>query len=325
MKAKNFSKIIKTNKAIQFINRGEMNMMIDAHMHLVRHKNFDVKTYNWLGFPVPNDTDLDDLIRWEKEAGFTKMVSMGQAMDRIWNTNFSNGYVNEAYERYPDFIIPFAEIEPVDKAGRFNQPAYDEFERAIHEDHIRGALFTPPYGHYNANDRFVYPFYQLAQKHGIVVQYHHSAMGGPAVFAQTKYANMFNLNDVIVDFPNMKIEVEHLGYPWTEHLLSLMANCPNMYTDLAMLYNRPHQIAWALVQAREYGVLNRVMFASDFVGVSYDLFSDSVVETLKKWVDLVRYGLNEVNEKCGWPLLTQEEIDGILGNNAARLYGLEEG
>ena len=299
-------------------------MIIDAHMHLVRHKNFDVKTYNWLGFPVPEDTDLDNLVKWMKEAGISKMVSMGQAMDRIWNTNFSNGYVNEAYQRYPDFIIPFAEIEPVDKAGRFNQPAYDEFERAIHEDHIRGALFTPPYGHYYANDRFVYPFYQLAQKHDIVVQYHHSAMGGPAVFAQTKYADMFKLNDVIVDFPNMKIEVEHLGYPWTEHLLSLMANCPRMYTDLAMLYNRPYQIAEALVKAREYGVLDRVMFASDFVGVSYDLFSSSVVETLTSWIDLVKNGLNEINRKCGYPELTQSEIDGILGNNAARLYGIEE-
>ena len=43
---------------------------------------------------------------------------------------------------------------------------------------------------------------------------------GPAILAPTKYAQMLNLNDVIVDFPNMKIVVEHIGYPWSENPVS---------------------------------------------------------------------------------------------------------
>ena len=97
-------------------------------------------------------------------------------------------YIQEAYEKYPDFIIPFASVEPIDKINRFNQAAFDKFEEDVLNNRIRGVLFTPPCGHYNANDKTVYPFYQLAQKHGIVVQYHHSAMSEcPPYFAPMKY------------------------------------------------------------------------------------------------------------------------------------------
>lgn len=297
-------------------------MTIDAHMHLIQRKNFDPEIYKKLDMLLPNDTDLDTLVGWLRKAGITRAVAMGQDQTRIWNTVFGDDHVKEAYRRYPDFFIPFVSLEPMDKANRFNQEAYDKFEKEVGEGWVRGVLITPPYGQFMSNDKTVYPFYQLAQKKDIVVQYHHSAQMGPAVLAPTKYANMFNLNDVIVDFPKTKFVVEHLGYPWTEHLFILMTNCKTMYTDLAMTYKRPLWVAWQLVLAREYGVLDRVMYASDYVSYSYDLFSEDPSRDFAEWIEVVKTGLNEINEKSGWPLLTDKEIQGILVDNAARLYGL---
>lgn len=297
-------------------------MIIDSHMHLIKVENFDVQTYGSLNMGLPKNTDLDTLVSWYKEAGISHAVCMGQDMTRIWNTTFGESYVREAYQRYPDFFIPFASLEPMDKFNRFNQKAYDEYERAILEDGIKGVLLTPPYGHYMSNDKTAYPFYQLTQKHDIVMQYHHSAQMGPAILAPTQYANMENLNNVCVDFPKMKIVVEHLGYPWSEHLFVLMTNCPQMYTDLAMTYTRPIWVAWQLVLAREYGVLDRIMFATDYVSYGYDLFSDNPANDFKKWIDVVCYELNKINEKSGWPLLTGEEINNIMYKTAAKLYDL---
>jgi len=297
-------------------------MIIDSHMHLIRSKNFDGPTYERLKMKIPNDTDLDTLVGWYRAAGIDRCVCMGQDMTRIWNTTFGEAYVREAYAKYPDFFIPFASLEPMDKANRFYQEAYDELERAIKEDGIKGVLLTPPYGQYKSNDKTVYPFYELVQKSGIVMQYHHSAQMGPAILAPTQYAKMENLNDVIVDFPNMKIVVEHLGYPWSEYLFVLMTNDKNLYTDLAMTYGRPMWTAWQLVLAREYGVLDRVMFATDYVSYGYDVFSDDPEKDLKDWIDLVKNGLNKINERCGWPLLTNGEIDNILFKTAAKLYGI---
>jgi len=298
-------------------------MVIDSHMHLIRRKYFDEETYNRLQLKLPTDTDIDDLVKWMKEAGVVKAVAMGQDMTRIWNTTFGEDYVFEVYKKYPDFFIPFASVEPLDKANRFNKEAYEYFVRAVDEYGAKGLLLTPPYGQYMSNDKTVYPFYEFAQERGIVVQYHHSAQMGPAILAPTKYAQMVNLNDVIIDFPDLKLVVEHIGYPWSENLFVLMTNDKNLYTDLAMTYKRPMWLTWNLVLAKEYGVIDRVMYASDFVATNYDLFSANPAEDFKEWINFVRFGLNEICTRCGWPTFTEEEIEGILFKNAARLYNIE--
>ncbi len=166
------------------------------------------------------------------------------------------------------------------------------------------------------------PFYEEALQHNVVVQYHHSAQMGPAILAPTKYADLLNLNDVIVDFPDLKIVVEHIGYPWSEHLFILMANDKNLWTDLAMMYERPMKTVWSLVLAKEYGVIDRVMYASDYVCYNYDLFSENPSNDFKRWINFVESGMNDICKKCGWPTFSDDEIEGILGKNAARLYGL---
>jgi len=297
-------------------------MLIDSHMHLIRKKNFDVETFDCLKMPIPEDTDIEDLVVWMKQAGVEKAVAMGQDMTRIWNTTFGEDYVLACVNRYPDFFTGLCSVEPLDKANRFNQPAFEYFKKCLDEYGFRGVLLTPPYGQYYSNDRNCYPFYEEALRCNAVVQYHHSAQMGPAVLAPTKYANLYNLNDVIIDFPDLKIVVEHIGYPWSEHLFILMANDENLWTDLAMMYSRPMKLVWSLVLAKEYAVLDRVMFASDYVCYSYDVFSENPADDFKRWIAFVESGMNSICKGCGWPVFTDDEIEGILGRNAARLYEL---
>jgi predicted TIM-barrel fold metal-dependent hydrolase len=101
-----------------------------------------------------------------------------------------------------------------------------------------------------------------------------------------------------------------------------MANDKNIWTDLAMMYERPMKVVWSLVLAKEYGVIDRVMYASDYVSYNYDLFSDNPANDFKKWINLIRTGFNKICEKSGWPLFSQDELVGILWKNANRLYNL---
>jgi len=297
-------------------------MVIDSHMHLMDSTCFDEKTYKRLGQTIPADTNIDDLVFWMKEAGIGKCVCMAQDMTRVWNSEFGENAVDKAFKKYPDFFIPFCSVEPMDKEGRFSTEKYKYVIDRIDNHGYRGILFTPPYGQYNANDKTMYPFYEFANDRGVVVQFHHSAAGGPTVLAHTRYVQMENLNDVTFDFPNLKIVVEHIGYPFSEYLFTMMVNDKNLYTDLAMLYHRPFWLTFNLVLAKELGVIDRVMFASDFVSTNNDLFSDNPTKDLKKWIDLIRYGMNEICEKSSWPSFNDDEINGILYRNAARLYDL---
>ncbi|MCX6089110.1 MAG: amidohydrolase family protein [Candidatus Atribacteria bacterium] len=297
-------------------------MIIDSHLHLNQKKCFDLETNEKLGLKIPEDTPLDVLVQWLKDAGVSKAVVMGQDMTRIWKTTFGEEYLRESYLKYPDFLIPLASIEPLDEYNRFNEKKFLYFKKTINEYGFRGVLLTPPYGHYCSNDKTVYPFYEFAQEKRVVIQYHHSAQSGPAILAPTQYASLYLLNDVIIDFPQLKIVIEHIGYPWSEHLFVLMANDKNLWTDLAMTYSRPVWLTWNLVLAKEYGVIDRVMYASDYVVFGDGLFSDHPQKDFQKWISFLRTGLNEICEKSGWPLFSSDEINGFLGNNAAKLYNL---
>lgn len=298
-------------------------MIIDSHMHLIDTRCFDKPTYDALGQSIPSDTDIDQLVKWMQDAGIGHCVCMGQDMHRIWHSEFGEVAVERAFAKYPEFFIPFCSVEPIDSAGRFCQKNYDYVEKKITECGYKGILFTPPYGQFHSNDRAMYPFYELANAEGAVVQYHHSAAGGPTVLAHTKFAKMENLNDVTFDFPDMKIVVEHIGYPFSEYLFTMMVNDENLWTDLAMLYKRPLWMTWNMVLAKELGVLDRVMFASDFVAADNDLFHENPTQDLLEWIDLIRHGMNKICANAGWPMFSEKEIEGILHDNAARLYGLQ--
>ena len=299
-------------------------MYIDSHMHLINTKCFDRPTYDRLGQSIPKDTDINQLVEWMKAAGIEHCVCMGQDMHKVWNSEFGEVAVEDAFAKYPDFFVPFCSVEPIDEAGRFNQKNYDYMVDKLNNKGYRGVLFTPPYGQFNSNDPVMFPFYEAIDKAGAVCQYHHSAAGGPTVLAHTKYAKMENLNDVTFHFPHMKKVVEHIGYPFSEYLFTMMVNDENLWTDLAMLYKRPLWMTWNMVLAKETGVLDRVMFATDFVAANNDLFGPDPTKDILEWVDLVQNGMNKICKQSGWPTFTEKEIMGILHDNAARLYNLCE-
>ncbi len=299
-------------------------MIIDSHMHLAKTEGFGAATYASYGMSFPKETtDLDFLVSRMKSIGIEKAVAMGQAMERIFDTSFGEEYVLEGHRRFPDFFIPFCSVEALDKGDRFNKKSLDHLEKSVLEEGCRGVLLAPPFGHYHSNVNAAYPFYEFAQRHDVVVQFHHSAQIGKAILAPIKYTRMEDLNDLVLDFPEMKIVIEHLGYPWTEPLLTLMATDKNLYTDLAMCYDRRMWTTWNLILAKEYGVLDRVMFASDFVACNFDLFTDDPAKDISKWIHFVQKDLNEICKGSGWPTFTEDEIDGIMFRNAARLYCVE--
>ena len=113
---------------------------------------------------IPEDTDLEELIAWWKAAGIEKAVCMGQDMTKTWNTEFGEQYVRECYKKHPEFFIPFAAIEPIDRAGRFHQEKYEYMVESVDGFGVKGLLFTPPFGQYYANSNLIYPFYEFAQQ-----------------------------------------------------------------------------------------------------------------------------------------------------------------
>jgi len=289
-------------------------MIIDGHSHL-----FQVR---WPCDNLPQSVDALGEVDWQSlisglgEIDVEKVVTLTQEMTRVWDAWLgSNELAADLQQKYPEQIIGVAGAEPLDRQDKFNAARLNEIKTSVKEHGLKGLLLTPPYGHYFANDKRVYPFYQKAIELDIPIYFHQAAQFGATVLAPMKYARPWLLDDIVIDFPDLRINVEHMGYPWTEELIAVMAHAPNVYTDISALFRRPTVLAWNLVLAKEYGVLNRVIYGTDYVGSDIRDY----LRQLKNEVEYCRLEINKTLNKCGWPTLTEEEIDGILGGNVARL------
>lgn len=253
----------------------------------------------------------EKFVRDMDEAGSDKVVI--QAFD-ITNvdpgTKIPDDYIYDNYiKKYPDRFIGFSCALPKDPNGRFSSENLTRFERAITELGFKGMKALPSYSQYPPNDRSMYPFYQKAVELGVPVLFH---MGTTSfTFAKLEYSNPIYLEDVALDFPELKICAAHMAYPWAAELLGLMRKCPNIYTDISVLCSHPMELAWHLVLAKEYNVINRVMWGTDYPACNP-----------KNYLDWIRKELNRILDRCGWPILSDKEINMILGENAFKFLGL---
>ena len=297
--------------------------IIDGHSHMYQERenagNLKKKVSEIEGF------DINRLLKRLDEIGISQFQTMAQEMTRIRGQWLgSNELSADIQQSAPTRIIAFAAAEPLDTQGAFNRARLKEVERAIGETGLKGLLLTPPYGHYYSNDKRVYPFYEQAVELDIPIYFHHSHMFGSPKNCPLKYARISLLDDLMIDFPELRFNVEHMGYPWTEELLAMMARSSNVYTDIAMFtapgggVGRPLLLARNLGMAREYGVLDRVFYGSDYVGENVDEY----IDLLQREITHIRTRLNSDIEQLGYPPLTQQEMEGLLSKNVLRLWKL---
>lgn len=238
------------------------------------------------------------------EAGIDKAVLL------ILPHQLSDKQVYEMYvKKNPNRLIGFSGPRPLDDNGRFNEHALTQLEKAVKDYGFKGLKLIPTYMHYSPNDRRIYPLYQKAVELDIPVVFHQAAT--PVVSAKLSYARPLLLEDVADDFPDLRIIAAHMGYPWTEELLALMQKRHNIFTDIAHLCIQGLMLVWYLVMAKQYHLLDKVLFGTD-----------TTCRPPKKYVEWLRITLNQQLKRMGWSTLSEEEIDGILGKNASNLLRL---
>jgi len=307
-----------------FSLKGVNMKIIDGHSHM--YQTFAPSNQLKKSVIEIGGFDINLLLERLDEIEVSHFQTMPQEMTRIRGQWLGSNELSADIQRSaPTRIISFAAAEPLDTQGAFNRVRLQDVEKAIVEWGLKGLLLTPPYGHYYSNDRQVYPFYEKAVELHIPIYFHHSHMFGSSKNCPLKYARIWLLDDLTMDFPELRFNVEHMGYPWTEELLSIMARSPNVYTDIAMFIDpyggkgRRLLLSRNLGMAREYGVLDRVFYGSDYVGENIDEY----INLLQREVTYIKEGLSSDMERLGYPPLTQQEREGLLSNNVLKLWKLE--
>lgn len=211
---------------------------------------------------------------------------------------FSNDEVIEQVKRNSDILIPFASIDPW--KGKM---AVREARRLIEDHGIKGFKFHPTMQGFWPNDRMAYPFYEVLAEHGCIALFHTGQTGVGSGMPggngmRLKYSNPMVIDDVAVDFPDMKIILAHPSFPWQEEALAVAQHKPNVYIDLSGW--SPKYFPPILVRYCNSILRRKVLFGSDWPMI-----------TPERWLsDFEKIDIKD------------ELREDIIKNNAARLLGL---
>jgi predicted TIM-barrel fold metal-dependent hydrolase len=180
----------------------------------------------------------------------------------------SNEEVAETAAENSDVMMAFASIDPAR-----GEQGVKTARRLISDHGVKGFKFHPQVQQFSPDDRMAYPLYEVIQDAGLPALFHtgHSGMGtgmpgGGGI--RLKYGNPMLVDDVAVDFPDMKIILAHPSWPWQDEALSMCLHKQQVYIDLSgwsPKYFPPQLIHYANTQLK-----HKVLFGSDFPLITPD-------------------------------------------------------
>jgi predicted TIM-barrel fold metal-dependent hydrolase len=156
--------------------------------------------------------------------------------------------------------VGFMSVDPT------RHDAVDEIERCQADLGLLGIKLGPIYQGTSPLNPLTMRVFAAAERRGLPVMIHQGAIFPNA--GRLADANPLLLDDVAIAFPDLRIVIAHMGHPWVHEAVVVMRRHENVYADTSAIANRPTVLATALSAAKEYGVLDKVMFGSDSPMVS---------------------------------------------------------
>ncbi len=212
----------------------------------------------------------------------------------------------EAAARHPGRLIALAGVDP----RRPQAPAI--FRRCISEFGMKGLKWHPDNGYY-PNSPEAYAVLQVAAELGVPLLTHCSPLPGES---RAKYADPLHLDDIAVDFPGLPVIAAHMGMLWWHNWAALAQHKKSISGDMAM---------WQLLATGKPHLFRRYLREIvDIVGAEQVLFATDgpVFEPLVPNADFVSLMKGLLEKGDDGIAFTAEEVDAILGGNAARIFKL---
>jgi predicted TIM-barrel fold metal-dependent hydrolase len=213
-----------------------------------------------------------------------------------------NEYISQYANAHPDKIIGFGAIDP----------ATDPIEETLHEIlnlKLRGVKLGPIYQNIHPTDSSLMRVYAFCETHRLPIMIHQGA-----TFVRTgplKYAFPIQLEDVAIAFPELRLIIAHLGHPWVTETLVLIRKHPHVYSDISALHYRPWQFYTSLILAKEYGVLDKILFGSDYPFTT----PEAQIEGLRT--------INHFAEGTNLPRLSPDHIEQLIHCPTLQFLGLD--
>lgn len=219
----------------------------------------------------------DDLLYSMDEAKIDKSVIFAGGSLKL-----SNEELIKIIEAHPDRFLGAIYFDPT-------KIYYSEYNKNIVEllkyPSIVGAKFYCGYEYFYPNDIFLQNYFQILESRNKLAIFHLGDTYSVVKTAKLKYAQPIYIDDVAVDYPNLKIVMAHMAYPWHRDAAEIMYKNSNVYADVSgFVYGDfteqdkdKFKTVWNELQLI-YGSTDRLLFGTD----SPISTQHSYVKTLKE-------------------------------------------
>ena len=221
---------------------------------------------------------------------------------RYLETEIPNRFVADYVRQNASKMVGFAGIDPNDRDWR------EELRLAQEELRLKGVMVSPSMQDYHPSDTLAMRLYEECTRRGMPIVFDQQQRSAAA---KMEFARPMLLDEVAREYPDLRIVVSHMGYPWVEETVVLLGKHPQVYADIAGLHRQPWLAYTALLTAHEYGVMDKLLFASGFPHRS----PAECIEAL--------YSINQLSHGTNLKTIPREQLRGIVERNALSLLGIE--
>ena len=232
------------------------------------------------------------------DGGVDKAILPAEDNETTYGTKIPNEDLAEFCRNAPSRLIGFAGVDPYK-----GMAAVRELEYAVKELDLKGLNLAPFLLELYPTDPKYYPLYSKCVELNIPVILHvgiNFYNEAPMGYSHPKY-----LDQLAIDFPELKIVATHGGWPWVAEIVAVAWRHPNVYIDIAgqrPKYLEMPNMGWApLLQLGNSFLQDRILFATRYPLLPFR-------RTIQEFRQLPLK--SEVKEKWLW-------------KNAARLLKLE--
>jgi predicted TIM-barrel fold metal-dependent hydrolase len=285
-------------------------MIIDCHTHI------------WQSPDQLGDGALAELARPTYVAG-QKMRLLPQAdtanhllaaepVDRTFVLGFRskhlgaaipNDYIADYCRQHADTMIGFAGIDPTE------EDAIEQVEHVSKELGLKGLTICPAAQDFHPSDTRAMRIYEKAAALRLPIIFYNGTHLSPKT--RMEYARPFLLDEVARSFPNLKMVVGHLGYPWVDETLILLNKHQNVFSDISGLLRRPWIAYDALNRAFQLQITEKLFFGSDFPFTT----AGECIETM--------YTINQMAMGTNLPTIPREALRNIVERDVLSLLDIK--
>jgi len=281
-------------------------LLIDFHVHVGRiHREFTLdfakEMMHSCNKPIDNmDVNVDNLLLEMDQNKIEKSVLLAFDAQRTLDVCVPNEYVADICKSYPDRFVGFASFDGKKISDKYS------VKTEVKKNCLSGYKLASCYLSLSPSDHCWYPLYGDALERNLPVLVH---MGyTPIKKANLNYGHPQHLKKVLEDFPDLKLVIAHMGFPWVTETIELLKNYKNVYSDLSIVsYYQPDHVVFDIFsKAQEEGVINKLIWGTDYPMCT-------MTESLNK-LDNIKMKLHKNNIN-----IRKDQWNSIFENNAKYL------